>query len=138
MAISARLRLTPSSESSALRAPRASYTTTESGLNDFSRAVFRVASAMVRATSRVSSVTTGSPWEVVIMQTRRFSPRGGVPRRQPCGHGLALVQGHLGDVVGRHGVGQHALDSDDLRMAVDLLRRVEANALRGGGNALPD
>src|SRR5215218_789446 len=65
MAISARFRLVPSSDRSAFRAPLASYTTTASGLKDFSRAVLRVAVAIFWAVSKVSSVTRLLRWLLV-------------------------------------------------------------------------
>ncbi len=45
--------------------------------------------------------------------------------------------GHLGQVVGRHGVGQHRLHADRRRQRGDALRRIEHDALGRDADALP-
>src|SRR5215203_7468752 len=61
-----------------------------------------------------------------------FLPQGTVPAGEPSRDGPALVQGHLGHVVGWHGVGEHALDPDHLGVTGDLVRGVEADSFRSG------
>src|SRR4029079_15278274 len=59
---------------------------------------------------------------------------GGDPGRQD----LALLRGDLGDVARRHGVRADGVDLDQARVAADILRIVEHDAVGGRMDAGPE